>query len=215
MPRSLSLIAACLLALIFCSPGRGQDSRSLGDAARESQKDKDKDSKPPAKVFTNDNMNAVSQGISSALGAGAKHDTDRRDSGGHDVDRHDGDRSADESLEKLQSMLNQLAAMDRTTLVKNVLGGNPTNSPGLVKWEDELFAAKQTFVSQSRDALQKEKQLEDSVEDMKGAPDPNDPRVKTIVAKLQDIMQETQNANAAFQVVISEGKGFAVQNGKH
>jgi hypothetical protein len=217
MLRSLSLIAACLLALVFCSPGRGQDSRSLGDTARESQKDrdKDKDSKPPAKVFTNDNMNAVSEGISSALGAGPKHDADRRDQGGHDVDNHGGDRSADESLEKLQSLLNQLASMDRATLVKNVLGGNPPNSPGLAKWEDELFAAKQTFVSQSRDALQKEKQLEDSVEDMKGAPDPNDPRVKTIVAKLQDIMQETQNANAAFQAVISEGKGFAVQNGKH
>ena len=75
-----------------------------------------------------------------------------------------------------------------------------------------MFTAKQTLLSVSRDALQKEKQLEDSVEDMKGSPDPNDPRVKTIVAKLQDIMQETQNANAAFQAVISEGKGFA---GKH
>jgi hypothetical protein len=198
MPRSLSLIAACLLALVFCSPGRGQDSHSLGDTAKQSQKDKD--SKPPAKVNTNEDMNPVSQGISSALGPGGKHD---------------GNRSADESLEQLQSMLDQIASMDRATLVKNVLGDTPPNSPAFAKWEDELFAAKQTFVSQSRDALQKEKQLEGSVEDMKGAQDPNDPRVKTIVAKLQDIMQETQQANAAFQAVITEGKGFAGQNGKH
>jgi hypothetical protein len=198
MPRSLSLIAACLLALVFCSPGRGQDSRSLDDTARQSQKDKD--SKPPAKVNTNDDMHAVSAGISSALGARAKHD---------------GDRGANESLENLQAMLDQLASMDRDTLVKNVLGGTPPNSPGLAKWEDELFAAKQTFVSQSRDALRKERQLEGSVDEMKGAPDPNDPRVKTIVAKLQDIMQETQQANAAFQTVITEGKGFAGPNGKH
>jgi hypothetical protein len=198
MPRSLSLIAACLLALVFCSPGRGQDSRSLRETANQSQKNKD--SKPSTKVIPNANTNPVSAGISSALGAGAKHN---------------GDRAADESLEKLQAMLDQVASMDRATLVKNVLGGTPPNSPGLAKWEDELFAAKQTFVSQSRDALRKERQLQDSVEDMKGGPDPNDPRVKTIVAKLQDIMQETQQANTAFQTAITEGKGFAGQNGKH
>jgi hypothetical protein len=198
MPRSLSLIAACLLALVFCSPGRGQDSRSLRETANQSQNNKD--GKPPAKAIPNANINPVSAGISSALGAGAKHD---------------GDRAADESLEKLQAMLDQIASMDRATLVKNVLGGTPPNSPGLAKWEDNLFAAKQTFVSQSRDALRKERQLQDSVEEIKGGPDPNDPRVKTIVAKLQDIMQETQQANAAFQAVITQGKGFAGPNGKH
>jgi hypothetical protein len=198
MPRSLSLIAACLLALVFCSPGRGQDSRSLRETANQSQKDKD--GKPLAKATPNANINPVSEGISSALGAGAKHD---------------GDRAADASLEQYQAMLDQIASMDRATLVKNVLGGPPLNSPGLAKWEDDLFAAKQTFVSQSRDALRKERQLQESVEDMKGGPDPNDPRVKTIVAKLQDIMQETQQANAAFQTVITEGKGFAGPSGKH
>jgi len=198
MPRSLSLIAACLVALVFCSPGRGQDSSSLRETANRSQKDKD--AKPSAKAIPNANINPVSEGISSALGAGAKHD---------------GDRGADASLEQYQAMLDQIASMDRSTLVKNVLGGPPLNSPGLAKWEDDLFAAKQTFVSQSRDALRKERQLQESVEDMKGGPDPNDPRVKTIVAKLQDIMQETQEANAAFQAVITEGKGFAGPSGKH
>jgi hypothetical protein len=198
MPRSLSLIAACLLALVFCSPGRGQDSRSLRETANQSQKDKG--GKPLAKVIPNANINPVSAGISSALGAGAKHG---------------GDRAADASLEQYQAMLDKIASMDRATIVKNVLGGPPLNSPGLAKWEDDLFAAKQTFVSQSRDALRKERQLQESVEDMKGGPDPNDPRVKTIVAKLQDIMQETQQANAAFQAVITEGKGFAGPSGKH
>jgi hypothetical protein len=210
MPRSLSLIAACLLALVFCSPGRGQDSHSLGDTARESQKDKD--GRPPAKVFTNEDMHPVSEGISAALGA-PKHDADKQGSDGHDVDNHSGNRSNDGSLEKLQELLNQLASMDRAMLVKNVLGSTPPNFPGLVKWEEELFVAKQTFVSQSRDALQKEKQLEDSVEDMKGAPDPNDPRLKTVVAKLQEIMEETQQANAAFQAVITEGKNLVAQHG--
>jgi hypothetical protein len=211
MPRSLSLIAACLLALVFCSPGRSQDSRSLGDTARESQKEKDRDGKPPAKVFTNEDMHPVSEGISAALGA-PKHDADKPNSQGPEVENHSGNRSGDQSLDKLQDLLNQLASMDRAMLVKNVLGSTPPNFPGLVKWEEELFSAKQTFVSQSRDALQKEKQLEESVVDMKGAPDPNDPRLKTVVAKLQEIMEETQQANATFQAVITEGKNLVGQH---
>jgi len=145
---------------------------------------KDRDGRPPAKVFTNEDMHPVSESISAALGAGPKRDVDKQGSDGHDVDSHSGNRSGNESLEKLQEMLDQLASMDRAILVKNFLGSTPPNFPGLVKSEEELFAAKQTFVSQCRDALQKEKQLEESVEDMKGAPDPNDPRLKTIVANL-------------------------------
>jgi hypothetical protein len=204
MPRSLSLIAACVLALVFCSPARGQDSHSLGDVAKQSQKDKDKDTKTPAKVITNDDLSPVSDGISSALGTGPKHDADKHDGG-----RHDGENSTEESLERLQTMLNQLASLDRDTLARNVLGGNTSKFPGREKWEDKLFAAKQTFVSQSRDTLQKAKQIDESAEGIKGTPDPNDPRVKDIVAKLQQIMQEGQQASASFQAVVAEGKALA------
>jgi hypothetical protein len=220
MPRSLNLIAACVLALVLCSPGRGQDSHPLGDVARQSQKDKDKDNKPPVKVITNEDMSPVSDGISSALGTGPKrgadkHGVDTHDGDRHDFDRHDGDHSAEQGLERLQSMLNQIAAMDRDTLARNVLGGNTSKFPGREKWEDRLFAAKQTFVSQSLDALQKAKQVQESSEGIKGTPDTNDPRVKTIVAELQQILQQTQQANASFQAVIEEGKGLADKNGKH
>src|SRR5271167_1496153 len=68
MPRILSLIAACALALVFSSPGHGQDSPSLGDLARQAQKDKA--NKPKAKVITNDDMPSGSSGISSELGGG-------------------------------------------------------------------------------------------------------------------------------------------------
>ena len=54
MPRSLHLFAACALALIFCLPGHGQDSPSLGDLARQAQKDKS--NAPAKKVFTNDDL---------------------------------------------------------------------------------------------------------------------------------------------------------------
>ncbi len=202
MSRSLSLIAACALALVFCAPGRGQDSPSLGDLARQAQKDKA--NKPPAKVITNDDMPSASSGISSALGAGPSSAPQPEAAG-----KSDAVQSPAEGIEKLQSMLDQLDTLDRATLASNVLGGNTSNFPGRAKWEEKLFAAKQNFVSQSRDALQKARQLEASVEGMKNPQDPNDPRVKSMAAKLQQLMQESQQASASFQAVIAEGKDLA------
>ena len=66
MSRNLSLFAACALAVVFCLPVRGQDSPSLGDLARQAQAQKDKTNKPPAKVFTNDDLFPGSGPVSSA-----------------------------------------------------------------------------------------------------------------------------------------------------
>lgn len=181
MPRSLTLIAACLLALVVCSPGRSQDSH--GDTARESQKDRE--GRPPAKVFTNEDMHPVSEGISAALGAGPTRDADKQDSEGHDVDNHSGNRSGNESLEKLQEMLDPLASMDRTTLVQSALQGQDADFPGRAKWEELLFAAKQTYVAQARDVIQKARQIVASADSLKGIQDQNDPRVKDMNARLQ------------------------------
>src|ERR1700730_942561 len=68
MPRFLNLIAACALALVFGVTGRGQDSPSLGDVARQAQKDKAK--KAPAKVITNDDTPSSCVGRASSLGGG-------------------------------------------------------------------------------------------------------------------------------------------------
>ena len=52
------LIAACAFALVFSMPGPGQDSPSLGDLARQAQKDKANNA-APKKVFTNDDLHPV------------------------------------------------------------------------------------------------------------------------------------------------------------
>jgi hypothetical protein len=208
MPRSLSLIAVCALALVFCSPARGQDSPSLGDLARQAQKDKT--NKPPAKVITNDDMPSSSGGISSALGAAPAQAAQPGAPG-----KPDAVQSPAEGLEKLQTVLDQLDASDRATLATNVLEGNTANFPGREKWEEKLFAAKQTFVSQGRDVLQKLRQLEASVEGTKDIQDPNDPRVKSVTAKLQQLLQENQQASASFQAVIAEGKDLAAPPAAH
>ena len=208
MPRSLSLIAACALALVICAPGRGQDSPSLGDLARQAQKNKA--NKPSAKVITNDDMQSGSGGISSALGAGSG----RAAQPGAES-KPDAVHSPTEGLDRLQSVLDQLDSLDRATLVSNVLQSNTSEFPGRAKWEEKSFAAKQTFVFQSRNVLQKARQLVASAEGMKSIQDPNDPSAKSMTAKLQQLMQESTQASAAFQAVIAEGKDLADLNAAH
>src|ERR1700676_4151503 len=123
MPRSLSLTAACALALAVCAPGRGQDSPSLGDVARKAQKDKA--NKPQAKVITNDDMPSGSGGISSALGGGPGRVVQPGSTG-----KPDEVQSPAEGLEKLQAVVDQLDSLDRATLASNALGGNDSNFPG-------------------------------------------------------------------------------------
>src|SRR5690348_1144163 len=101
MPRSLSLIAACVLPLIFCASGRGQDTPSLGDLARQAQKDKA--NKPQAKVITNDDMPSGVGGLSSALSGGLNHSAQP----GSTLKPGEIPSPA-ESLDRLQSLLDRL-----------------------------------------------------------------------------------------------------------
>jgi hypothetical protein len=208
MPRSLSLIAACALALLFCSAGRGQDSPSLGDLARKAQKDKA--NKPTAKVITNDDMPSSSGGISPALDGGTGRVVQPGSAG-----KPEEVQSPAEGLEKLQSVADELDSLDRATLASRALGGNDSNFPGRAKWEEKLFAAKQTLVSQTRALLEKARQIVASAAEMKDVQDPNDPRAKSTMAKVQQLVQESQQNSAAFQAVITEGKALAAQSAAH
>jgi hypothetical protein len=195
VPRSLCLTAACSLALVFCAPGRGQDSPSLGDLARQAQKDKA--NKPQAKVITNEDMPSSFGG---GLGrVGQPGSTGKPGEG----------LSPAESVERLQAVLDKLDTLDRAALVNNVLKGNNTNFPGRARWEEKMFAAKQTFVSQSREVLLQVRELMASAGGMKDVQDPNDPRAKAMAAKLMQLMQESQQASAKFQAMIEEGRDLA------
>jgi hypothetical protein len=220
MQRCRNLIGVCALALAFCAPGRAQDpqpspspSASLGDIARQAQKDKDKDkaNKPAAKVITNDDVPAASRGASVPGGAGPGRAPTQA---GTAVDSGEVTSPA-QGFEKLQSMLDEMDSMDRSTLSGFVLEGNNSNFPGRAKWEGELFAAKQNFVSQDRAILLKLRQLEDSASGLKGVEDPNDPRVKSFGAKLDQLVQSSQQNSAAFQAIIAEGKELAGQTPTH
>jgi hypothetical protein len=202
MSRSLTLVATFAL-LLFCSaPSRGQDSPSLGDLARQAQKDKA--NKPPVKVITNDDIPSTSNGASSAPSAGPSVAPPLQAPG-----KTDTPQSPAEGLERLQSQVDALDSLDRAALVSNVLEGEDRNFPGRAQWEEKLFAAKQTFVAQNRAVLQQVTQIEAAAQGIKDVQDANDPRVKSMNAKLQEIVQEARQNAAAFQAVMAEGKTLA------
>ena len=134
----------------FLRAGRGQDSPSLGDLARQAQKDKA--NKPPAKVITNDDVASGSGDISSSLGSS----TGSAQTAQPGVPGKTGDPGSPAvGFEKLQTLLDQLDSLDAATLASNVLQGNETNFSGRSRWEAKLYAAKQTFVAESRSVLER------------------------------------------------------------
>jgi hypothetical protein len=210
MARTLILIAACALALVTFESARAQDSPSsspsLGDLARQAQKDKDKDkaNKPAAKVLTNEDLPSSSGGVSAALGGGL----------GQVAQPPAGSKSGTalspaEKLATMETFLNQVDSLDRATLVRNVLHGKDVDFPGRAKWEERLFAAKQAYVAQARDLVQKARQIIASAETLKGNQDPNDPRVREMSARLQALIREAVQTDSGLQAVMIEGRDLA------
>ena len=212
MPRCLNLIAVGMLALIFSAPGRGQDSQnapSLGDLARQAQKDKDKDkaSKPAAKVITNDDVPSSAGGAAAAFGRSLAQ-------GG--ASPAAANLSPGEELAKLDTLVGVVESLDNATLVRNVLKDKASvNFPGRAQWEARLFAERQTYVSQMRALLQKARQIIDSAGSLKGIQDPNDPRVKEVAAKLQTLVRDAVQTDSGLQAVMIEGRDLASQPDAH
>jgi hypothetical protein len=216
MARSPILIAACALALVACSSARAQDSQppspSLGDLARQAQKDKDKDkaNKTAAKVLTNDDLPSGSSGDPSALGPGLG-EFSMPPAGS----KPGANPSPAQKLAMLEAFIGQVESMDRATLVGSVLKGNDADFPGRARWEDRLVAAKETYVVQFRELIQKAKQIVAGADSLKGTQDPNDPRVKEMSAKLQNLMRDAVQTSAALQAVVIEGRDLAAQPAAH
>jgi len=205
MARHLTVISILAMWLVFIVPAHAQDSQSLGDVARQAKKDKA--DKPVAKVFTNDDMSSVSAGASAPPSATVQASSGKAQSA--NKENADTVQSSAEGMERLQSALEHLESLDKRSLAVEVLEGNESNFPGRAAWEEKLFAAKQLFVAQTRASLQKAKEIALSGQAFKDAQDMNDPRVKSIAAKLDRLVQETQGNRAAFQVVIVEGRELA------
>jgi uncharacterized protein with NRDE domain len=124
--------------------------------------------------------------------------------------------SALASLTRWESVVKKIDSMDRATLVRLALQGANPNFPGSSAWEDRLFKAKRTYVSQGLDLTQRARQLLDSAQTLKNAQaTADDPRVKDLAENLKELLRESVRADAAFQAVILEGRDLAHQELLH
>jgi hypothetical protein len=211
MPRSLNVMAACALALVLCPLSRGQDSPSLGDLARQAQKDKEKDkaAKPAAKVLTNDDIHSGQGGVSDALGGGFGQVGQLPDP------KTAAAASPEQKLAMMEAVLDRLESLDRATLIRNALNGKDVDFPGRAKWEERLLAAKELYLVHARELVQNARQIVTSADSLKGNQDPNDPRVKELGAKLQALARDAVRTDSALQAVVIEGRDLAAQAGTH
>jgi hypothetical protein len=195
-------------------------AQSLGDIARQVRSEKN--SAPPKKVFTNDNLSSdpgimdlrltesaeakSSPGIAPASSSAAVPSSAPSSSL----------TQLKSSLDKMDAMLNQLDSMDRAALVKSVLQNNDVNFPGRADWEQRLLAARQANVTQGRELTQYARQLMAVAQMMDAAHvPPSDPRMIDLEAKLKQFAQDYGRSGAAFQAAVAEGRDLAKQTSSH
>lgn len=208
MRKHWIVLTGTVLVFALSFPALGQDSSpSLGDIARQAQRDKAKDKagKPAAKTLTNDDLPSASAGVGT-LGDGISQATQL--TGG---DKSGANLSPAQKLAMLETVVNMVESLDRSTLAHNALQDRDVDFPGRAKWEDRLVAARQTYVVQVREVIQRAKDIVAAADSLKGTQDPNDPRVKELGAKLQNLIRDGVRTDAAFQAVMMEGRDLAAQ----
>jgi hypothetical protein len=201
MLRKLSFLPACVMLLSFCLPAHSQESPSLGDLARQLQKEKG--NTPAKKTLTNDDISSTPALTAPTLG----------EIGNSKLPVKPGTSATPtDELARVESLVNKIDSMDRVTLVKAVLEGVDSNFPGRSRWEQKMYAAKLTYVAQGRDLIQKAKELSASAQSLQGNKNPDDPRVKDLINRLKELIQNGSRADAAFQAVMLEGRDLASQS---
>lgn len=218
MSRKMSFGLALAGSLLLSASSYAQDPQpSLGDVARQARKDKE--NKAPAKnVITEDTLPSAKNLPGFSLGSfGGNSSGGGSGSGAGSASGGSAPAMANAyaKLDEAEVALSRVAPMDRTTLARQALQGDTTNFPGRADWENRLYDAKQTYVSHGRDLLRETRQLLGQAEAMErsgqakaGA---SDPRVQSILQRLQVVMQDANHTEAAFEAIILEGKDLAKQ----
>jgi hypothetical protein len=202
VPRLIILAA---LASVLSTPGHGQDSQSLGDLARQVRSQKS--TAQPKRVITNDDIPSASAGT--VLGLDNPGDP-------ASLAKPGAESSALASLARWESVVKKIDAMDRATLLRVALQGANPDFPGYGAWQDRLFTAKQTYVSQGLEHIRRARQLLESAQALKNAQaKPEDPQVKDLAENLKGLVREAVRSDAAFQAVILEGRDLAHQAPAH
>jgi hypothetical protein len=207
--RKLRLLAVFVGVVMAGTPGHAQDQPSLGDVARQNRKDKEKNATTTPKTVVTD------ENLSSGNDLGGLGVSDLGEPNG------DGKPGSLESglagLSRAEVVLNKLEPLDRASLARVVLGGNDADFPNRSVWEAKLFAAKQAYVSHSRQLIQQMRQLIAMAQALKteqggqGKVNADDPRAQEVIRKSQILMQDALRTESAFQAVVLEGQDLAKQ----
>jgi hypothetical protein len=187
--------------------GQSQDQPSLGDVARQARKDKEKNASPPKAVITDETLPSGSD----VAGLGIDDLGDVSASG-----RANPMEAGLAGLRRAESALNKLAPMDRDTLARAALEGKDSNFPNRANWENKLYGAKQTYVAHSRELIQEMRDLLATAQSLKASGGdkigPDDPRVRALLRRTQQILQDAVQTESTFRAVVMEGQDLAKQS---
>jgi len=202
----MSFLLAATWVLMLSVPSYAQDQPSLGDVARQVRKDKEKNAAQPKTVITDDSM--PSSKALSGLG----------DLGGS---QGAGDGSAMArglaALDHAEAALNKLDPMDSTTLAKAALLDNDVDFPDRRSWENKLYSAKEQYVSHGRELFREMRKILADAQSLQssnggqGKLNPDDPRAKELLRRIQEILQDAVRTESAYQAVVVEGWDRAKQ----
>jgi len=107
-------------------------------------------------------------------------------------------------------MLDELDAADRTKLVTLALQGSSGDFPGRAGWEDRLWSAKETYVTQGRALLDEMREDLDTAHQLRDEHvTADDPRFKDLSAKLKAVVQKGYQLDANLSAVVLEGRDLA------
>jgi len=204
--RKMSFLLAATWVLMLSVPSYAQDQPSLGDVARQVRKDKEKNAAQPKTVITDDSM--PSSKALSGLG----------DLGGS---QGAGDGSAMArglaALDHAEAALNKLDPMDSTTLAKAALLDNDVDFPDRRSWENKLYSAKEQYVSHGRELFREMRKILADAQSLQssnggqGKLNPDDPRAKELLRRIQETLQDAVRTESAYQAVVVEGWDRAKQ----
>lgn len=197
--RTMGVLAAILCSL-FPLATFAQEQPSLGDVARQVRKEKEKNSAPAKKVFTDDNLPS---------GAADKADLARFDNA--QATPSDRIAAARAVLARGKQALDILGPLGRSSLAKLALQGRDADFPGRRAWEDKLFAAKEHYVAHGRELFRETQEILDNIESLTsaGKVSPSDPRAQELGHRALQLMQDAYRTEADFQAVVLEGQDLA------
>ena len=198
---SRTMIVMALAAVI---PAAGyaqtQAPTSLGDLAR--QQRAQKAAAKQQNVITNDGAPAMA----SLPGMGIDSLSSAASNGSLPSDV----KSAFDSLERWDTVIRKVDALDNATLEKNALQGASPNFPAHEAWENRFVAAKQNYVREQLGMIQNARQIMNSAYALQAAGvKEDDPRAQAFTGSLKQLFSDVIRSNAAFQAVIIEGRDLA------